>query len=100
MSTASTNRPPAEPWRTWEPGVRVVVRCIRREADGSPLDRHGEPHYTDVLGDLLAVDDTGVSLRTRRGDVHVEAADIALGKVVPPAPVRVRRPRPESGTTD
>lgn len=73
------------PWRTWTPGVRVVVR--RRLPAGEP-----QP-YTDVLGDLLAVDDAGVTVRTRRaGDVHVPAAEIALGKIVPPAPVRrIRR---------
>jgi hypothetical protein len=64
---------------------------VRRDAHGAPLDVPGEPRYTDVLGDLLVVDATGVLVRTRQGDVHVPAADIALGKIVPPAPVR--RPR-------
>lgn len=75
---------PAAPWRAWRPGQRVVVR--RRLPPGEP-----QP-YTDVLGDLLAVDDAGVTVRTRRqGDVRVPAQDIALGKLVPPAPPR--RPR-------
>jgi hypothetical protein len=59
----------------------VVVR--RRLAAGG---------WTDVLGDLLAVSDDGVVVRTRRGDVAVPAAEIALGKPVPPAPAR-RAPR-------
>ena len=74
-------------WREWAPGVRVVVRRLRDDSPGP-----GEPRYTDVLGDLLAVDDDGVLVRTRRGDVHVPAGAIALTKVVPPAPPR-RRPR-------
>lgn len=65
---------------------RVVVR--RRLPAGEP-----QP-YTDVLGDLVAVDDAGVTVRTRRsGDVRVPGAEIAIGKLVPPAPER-RRPRP------
>lgn len=76
---------PGAPWRAWAPGQRVVVR--RRLPAGEP-----QP-YTDVLGDLVAVDDAGVTVRTRRsGDVRVPGAEIALGKVVPPAPAR-RRPR-------
>ncbi|WP_233571505.1 putative acetyltransferase [Cellulomonas triticagri] len=75
-------------WRAWRVGDRVVVR--RRLPEGSP-----QP-YTDVLGDLLAVDADGVTVRTRRaGDVRVPGAEIALGKVVPPAPVR--RPRRPAG---
>ena len=77
-----------EAWREWAPGVRVVVRRLRDDHPGP-----GEPRYTDVLGDLLAVDDDGVLVRTRRGDVHVPAGAIALTKLVPPAPPR-RRPRP------
>ncbi len=80
--------PSTPPWRSWTPGIRVVVR---RALDDVPPDAP-PPHYTDVVGDLLAVDDTGVLVRTRRqGDVHVPAAAIALTKVVPPAPER--RPR-------
>jgi hypothetical protein len=39
------------------------------------------------------VDDDGVLVRTRHGDVRVPAADIVLTKLVPPAPVD-RRHRP------
>ena len=63
---------------------------MRRALDDVPTDAP-PPHYTDVVGDLLAVDETGVLVRTRRhGDVHVPAAAIRLTKVVPPA--RPRRP--------
>lgn len=72
-------------WRSWSPGIRVVVR---RALDDVPAHAPA-PHYTDVIGDLLAVDDAGVLIRTRRhGDVHVPAAAIRLTKVVPPAPTR------------
>lgn len=70
-------------WRGWTVGTRVVVR--RRLG---PQDEHG---YTDVLGELTRVDDDGVQVATRRGTVDVPGAEIALGKVVPPAPPR--RPR-------
>ena len=73
-------------WRALPVGVRVVVRRIRD-------DEHApdEPPLTDVLGELLAVDDGGVVVRTRGGDVHVPAADIVLSKQIPVAPPR--RPR-------
>lgn len=67
-------------WTEWPVGERVVVR--RRLADG---------RYSDVLGELLAANDDGVLVRTRRGDIAVGADEIAIGKVVPPA--RPRRPR-------
>ena len=76
-------------WRTWEPGTRVVVR---RRRDDLPADAPlGEPPLTDVLGELLHVDDEGLTVRTRHGNVHVPARDVLRAKVVPPAPPR--RPR-------
>ncbi len=58
---------------------------VRRALDGVPPDAP-PPHVTDVVGDVLAVDDSGVLVRTRRhGDVHVPAEAIRLTKVVPPA---------------
>lgn len=72
-----------QPWRTLTPGVRVVVR--RR------LGPDEELLYSDVLGELLVVDDDGVLIETRRGPVHIPGQDIALAKTVPPAPAR--RPR-------
>jgi hypothetical protein len=68
-------------WLGWAVGTRVVVR--RRLPEGG---------YGDVLGDLLEVGPEGVVVQTRRGPVRVAAADIALGKPVPPAPPR-RAPR-------
>ena len=72
---------PARPWRAWPVGARVVVR--RRLSGGG---------YSDVLGDLLTVDDDGVQVATRTGPVRVGAAEIAIGKLVPPPPPR-RAPR-------
>ncbi|WP_454051270.1 putative acetyltransferase [Cellulomonas sp. Marseille-Q8402] len=84
--SASPGGTDAQPWRAWRVGQRVVVR--RRLPAGEP-----QP-YTDVLGDLVAVDDAGVTVRTRgAGDVRVPGAEIALGKVVPPAPPRRERRR-------
>lgn len=72
---AGTHRPAtphALPWTAWEPGTRVVVRY--RLADG----------LHDALGDLLEVARDHVTIRTRRGDVRVEAATMVTGKKVPP----------------
>lgn len=62
-------------WQGWPVGVRVVVR--RRLAEGG---------LSDVLGDLLATGPEGVHVRTRRGEVAVAAADIVIGRIVPPPP--------------
>jgi len=70
---------------------------VRRRRDDLPPGaatgtlQGGEPPFTDVLGEVLAVDDAGLTVRTRRGDVHVPAADVVRAKVVPPPPVRPRR---------
>jgi len=66
-------------WRDWAPGMRVVVRY-----------RNDEGSFSDAVGELVRVDDDGVEVATRRGPVVVAAADIALGKRVPPAPERRR----------
>ncbi|GEK22690.1 hypothetical protein [Cellulomonas xylanilytica] len=82
-------------WRSWSPGVRVVVRRVRDDLP-EPHPEHPDLHappLTDVLGELIAVDDDGVLVRTRRGDVRVPADDIVLTKLVPAAPVD-RRHRP------
>lgn len=83
----------ADAWHSWQPGVRVVVRRRRADVpdDSPPASAGGEPRHTDVLGDVLAVDDDGVLVRTRHGDVHVPGAQIVLAKTVPPAPERRRR---------
>lgn len=64
-------------WEDWEPGMRVVVRY-----------RNDEGSFSDAVGELVRVDADGVEVATRRGPVSVAAADIALGKRVPPAPPR------------
>ncbi|MGV8965900.1 MAG: hypothetical protein ACOH2F_06435 [Cellulomonas sp.] len=82
----SVTNPPATTvpaWREWPVGTRVIVR--RRLAEGG---------YSDVLGDLLTVDDDGVQVTTRRGVVRVPAAEIAIGKLIPPAPARRERREP------
>lgn len=73
--------PPEEAaWRSWAPGTRVMIR--RRLPQG-------ETHlFSDVIGTILRTDVTGLTLETRRGRVDVAAAEIAVGKPVPPAPPR------------
>lgn len=82
--TTDDDAGPQTPWTDWPVGCRVVVR--RRLAEGG---------YSDVLGDLLVVGPAGVRVLTRRGEIDVPAADIAVGKRVPPAPPRrPARPAP------
>lgn len=69
----------AQFWREWQVGERVVVRY--RVPGG----------YSDALGELIRVDAEGVEVSTRRGPVAVPAADIVLGKYVPPPPAPRRR---------
>lgn len=76
-------------WRAWEPGTRVVVR--RRRDDLPAGATPGEPPLTDVLGEVVHVDDDGLTVRTRHGEVHVPAADVVRAKVVPPPPPRRTR---------
>ena len=82
-------------WRSWSPGTRVVVRRVRDDlppgAAAGTL-HGGEPPFTDVLGEVVTVDDTGLTVRTRRGDVRVPAAHVLRAKRVPPPPApRARR---------
>lgn len=87
-------------WRGWTVGTRVVVRRRRDDlAPGAPVGtlHGGEPPFTDVLGEVVAVDDDGLTVRTRHGDVHVPARDVVRAKVVPPAPPR--RTRGPDGAT-
>lgn len=89
---------PAPFWRDWRVGDRVIVRYrlapptraveTPERAGGAHGDRADGPSLTDALGELLAVDDGGVTVRTRRGDVAIPGPAISLGKRVPPAPPR------------
>jgi hypothetical protein len=44
--------------------------------------------FSDVIGTILRTDVTGLTLETRSGPVEVAAAEIAVGKPVPPPPPR------------
>ncbi len=68
-----TAGPPALPWVAWAPGLRVVVRY--RLADG----------LHDALGELIETAADHVIVRTRRGEVRVEAHTMVTGKEIPPA---------------
>ncbi|MCV2396421.1 hypothetical protein OEB99_19085 [Actinotalea sp. M2MS4P-6] len=63
----------ARPWLAWPLGAKVMVR--RRLPDGG---------YSDVVGLLVERDEDHVLVHGRRGEVRVPAAEIAIGKVVPP----------------
>ena len=62
-------------------GTRVVLRHLLP----------GGEQATDSLGELAALDATSVTVRTRRGPVIVDLADVLLAKVVPPTPPRAWR---------
>ncbi|GMA30582.1 hypothetical protein [Litorihabitans aurantiacus] len=64
-------------------GTRVVVRHRITDAEHA---------LTDAVGDVVERTDDAVVIRTRRGDVRVELADVVAAKPVPPAPAR-RAPR-------
>jgi ribosomal protein S18 acetylase RimI-like enzyme len=59
-------------------GNRVVVRRVVAVRDGRPM-------YSDVLGELVELDATGLTVSTRRGAVRVPLADVRAAKRVPPA---------------
>ena len=64
-------------------GHRVVVR---RLVDLGP---HGRPRFTDLLGDLVALDNERLVLRTRDGVEHtVLRTEVVAAKRIPPAPAR------------
>ncbi|WP_394247706.1 putative acetyltransferase [Arthrobacter pityocampae] len=60
--------------------TRVVVR------------RRIDTGFTDSLGELVAIDATTCTVRTRRGDDVVLLADVTAARPVPPPPPR-RAPR-------
>jgi N-acetylglutamate synthase len=64
-------------------GQRVV---LRRRAG---LGQHGRPLLTDLLGELLAIDDQQVTVRADDGAEHVVAlTEVTAAKRIPPRPVR------------
>jgi len=70
-------------------GTRVVLRMRLPDAEVEA----GGPHHTDVIGEVVSVDDASVVVNGRRGEVSVPRARIVLVKRVPPPPVRKpRRP--------
>jgi hypothetical protein len=69
----------------WRVGDRVVVRYRR------PAPEPGEPPLSDALGELVQADENTLTVRTRQGDVTIEAAAVVAGKRVPPPPEPGRR---------
>lgn len=66
-------------------GARVVVRRRLGERDGRPV-------YSDVIGELTAIDEGELRVRTASGDeVTIDRGDVVATRFVPPAPAR-RRP--------
>jgi ribosomal protein S18 acetylase RimI-like enzyme len=64
-------------------GRRVVVRYRVGLTDA------GRPQFTDLLGELLDLDDAAIRVRTDDGrEVSIARADVTAGKPVPPRPVR------------
>jgi N-acetylglutamate synthase len=62
-------------------GARVSLRHRIGERDGRPL-------FSDAVGELSAAGPAAVLVRTRRGPVRVERADVVAVRAVPPAPPR------------
>jgi GNAT superfamily N-acetyltransferase len=58
-------------------GHRVVVRRRAGVRDGRPV-------YSDALGDLIARDDSGLTVLTRNGPLRVPHGDVVAGKRIPP----------------
>lgn len=73
-------------WQEWQVGERVTVRY--RIPGG----------YSDALGYIRRIDDTGLDVETRRGLVTVPAELIAIGKRVPPPPKRRAPQHPPVGS--
>lgn len=71
----------SDPSEALRPGTRVVVR-YRRDSPG------GGPPLTDVVGDLVSLDDEALVVAGRRGTVRVPRAAVVAAKPVPPKPSR------------
>jgi hypothetical protein len=87
---------PPSGWRDLPVGARVVVR---RRLDAAEAARSGHV-WTDVIGIVLAVDDTGLRLRpdpARRGAAPVEPAEVVVpGGAIEAAKRLGPRPAPRS----
>ena len=84
MGTGEDSHGVTTPWLDWPLGARVVVR--RRLAEGG---------FSDVLGELVYRSPDAVEVAHHGGTERIEAAEIAIGKIVPPPPERRRyRMRP------
>jgi N-acetylglutamate synthase len=68
-------------------GRRVVVRRT------AGFGEHGRPLFTDLLGDLVELNATSLTVRTRDGALHhIPMDEVVAGRPVPPArPGRSRR---------
>lgn len=62
------------------PGMRVVIRY--RDGDGA----------ADALGEVETASEASIRVRTKRGPIDVDRADVLLMHEVPPAPVRAAPP--------
>jgi ribosomal protein S18 acetylase RimI-like enzyme len=51
--------------------------------------RGNRTQFTDALGDLVGYDETGLTVATRRGQVHIPHADVHAAKRVPPRTVDI-----------
>ena len=58
-------------------GQRVVVRRRAGQRDGRPV-------YSDALGELIAVDTAGLTVRTTKGPLRVPHGDVVAAKRIPP----------------
>lgn len=75
-------------------GTRMAVRTRV-----VPPPEHG-PRLTDTVGEVVAVDETSITLDSRRGPVVLSRSEIVAAKVVPPRPVRRGAPHRAVGVAD
>lgn len=62
-------------------GRRVSVRRAIRDAS----DAGTGAHYSDVVGDLVALSDRTATVETRQGPVEVPTAEVAIARLAPPS---------------
>lgn len=75
-------------------GTRVAVRC---RIDPPPA--HG-PRLSDTVGDVTAVDEDSLRVRTRTGEVTVRRDLVTALRVIPPRPTRRGAPHRAIGIED